>query len=84
MDCRPCLGGSLQEALKLFCLAPKLVPGVLRGTAQAVSQLHERLAAHCDLKPAQVLLAQEGAAACGDPGNVRLGDLGSYCEWGEA
>jgi serine/threonine protein kinase len=68
-------GGNLCGWLDSFAGAvpsPKDVISILKMTARAVAIAHDRNIAHCDLKPANLLITREGRVKVGDFGIGRV------------
>jgi Protein kinase domain len=68
-------GGNLcgwLDSFKGAAPSPKDVIAILKMTARAVAIAHDRSIAHCDLKPANLLMTREGRVKVGDFGIGRV------------
>jgi len=65
-------GGSLADRLPLNLFAPRDAAELLRTLALAIQAIHDRGLLHCDLKPANVLLAEDGTPKVADFGLARI------------
>lgn len=67
-------GESLQQRIDRGPIAPVEAIAIIRQIASAITYAHEQGVYHCDLKPANILLDQQGIAYVTDFGLAQLAD----------
>ncbi len=77
-------GGSLDKQVRGSPWPPRRAAELVRTLAKAVQAVHEQGVIHCDLKPANVLLAADGTPKLADFGLARLLESKDFGRSGDA